>query len=44
MTDADDCTECDCSLTDEEKTHNRNCGIDNEDCLCFECEYLSDPT
>lgn len=44
MNEPDDCTECDCTLTDEEKNHNRSCGIDNEDWLCYECEYLSDPT
>jgi hypothetical protein len=44
MKELNHCSECDKKLTEEEKDHNKDCGIDYEEWICSTCEVASDPT
>lgn len=37
------CSECDQLLDEDEKDHNREAGIENEEWICWDCEKESDP-
>jgi hypothetical protein len=44
MEELNHCSECDVKLTEKDKEHNRDCGVDNEEWMCINCDYASDPT
>lgn len=37
------CSECDCKLKKSDKERNRDCGVEYEFWLCWDCEKGSDP-